>query len=406
MGKNKIEKSKYPPVLVTDADSSKSLAVVRALGPFMQVYTTASTKLPLAKWSKYVTKNFTHKLSKSSQFPQWLLDVCLKNNIKVIIVPEEKSCFLLSRQNHLFEYQGIKLTTPPFDALKIAMDKSLTIEAATQVNVPVPPTRTPENNEQAIANANQLGYPVVVKPRFSHYWHDNRFISTSGVMYADSDQQLSNALQAQPKELPPPLLQKFIPGQGLGIFLLIGKNGSLLSEFAHQRLRDLRPTGSGSVLRKSVPVDPQLKNWSVELLTKIGFQGVAMAEFRADSTSGKKYLMEINGRFWGSLQLATDSGVNFPKTLVDDALGLNVQKCTYKNDVIVRWWLGDLVRTIRVLKGKPAGFKGEFPTKISAIKDFLGCQPKGTRNEIIRLEDPRPAVGQFISILESIIRRK
>ena len=44
------------------------------------------------------------------------------------------------------------------------------------------------------------------------------------------------------------------PGHGKGVFLLVDGEGRLCAEFAHERIRDYRPTGSGSVLRRSRPV--------------------------------------------------------------------------------------------------------------------------------------------------------
>ena len=38
-----------------------------------------------------------------------------------------------------------------------------------------------------------------------------------------------------------------------------------------------------------------------------------MVEFKHDERDGVPKLMEINGRFWGSLQLAIDAGVDFPR---------------------------------------------------------------------------------------------
>ena len=40
-----------------------------------------------------------------------------------------------------------------------------------------------------------------------------------------------------------------------------------------------------------------------------------MVEFKLDARDGVAKLMEINGRFWGSLQLAVDAGVDFPAIL-------------------------------------------------------------------------------------------
>ena len=37
-----------------------------------------------------------------------------------------------------------------------------------------------------------------------------------------------------------------------------------------------------------------------------------MMEYKQDRRTGTPLLMEVNGRFWGSLQLAIDAGVDFP----------------------------------------------------------------------------------------------
>ena len=50
-----------------------------------------------------------------------------------------------------------------------------------------------------------------------------------------------------------------------------------------------------------------------------------MLELKVDAATGVPYVMEVNGRFWGSLQLAVDAGVDFPVLLVRRALGLPTQ---------------------------------------------------------------------------------
>jgi predicted ATP-grasp superfamily ATP-dependent carboligase len=128
-----------------------------------------------------------------------------------------------------------------------------------------------------------------------------------------------------------------------------------------------------------------------------------MVEFRIEEGSGDAYLMEINGRFWGSLQLAIDAGVNFPALLVNWLNGNPSPKPSYENGVVLRWWVGDFIRTMRVLRGRPAGFIGSFPTRCAAIKEFLGPQPAGTRNEILRWRDCRPSLIEPISFMRKLL---
>src|SRR5262249_520665 len=159
---------------------------------------------------------------------------------------------------------------------------------------------------------------------FSQYWNGSAFIASDGVHYAGSDEQVRQAIARMNTALPPPIIQSFVPGSGIGFCVLLNKYGQVSAEFGHERLRDFRPTGSGSVLRKSVPVPAGLRESSLRLLRHIQAYGVTMVEFRIDERSGQFVLMEINGRFWGSLQLAIDAGVNFPLLLVRSLLSETV----------------------------------------------------------------------------------
>ena len=88
--------------------------------------------------------------------------------------------------------------------------------------------------------------------------------------------------------------------------------GRLVAEFSHRRLREKPPAGGASVLSESLPVDPRLREFALRMLGPIGWHGVAMMEYKQDRRTGDFVLMEVNGRFWGSLELAVAAGVDFP----------------------------------------------------------------------------------------------
>ena len=94
--------------------------------------------------------------------------------------------------------------------------------------------------------------------------------------------------------------------------------------FAHRRIREKPPSGGVSVLCESVAVDPMLKEYAERLLRAAEYRGVAMVEFRI-GTDGRPYLMEVNARFWGSLQLAIDCGVDFPWLYYQMLMGEKVE---------------------------------------------------------------------------------
>lgn len=133
-------------------------------------------------------------------------------------------------------------------------------------------------------------------------------------VYAGVDCLLANGsarIVASPQLFNYPFtIQSFVKGTGQGVFALF-KHGSPVCYFSHRRLREKPPTGGVSVLSESAPLNQQLKESAERLLLSAKWHGVAMVEFRV-AEDGTGYLMEVNPRFWGSLQLAIDSGVDFP----------------------------------------------------------------------------------------------
>ena len=54
-----------------------------------------------------------------------------------------------------------------------------------------------------------------------------------------------------------------------------------------------------------------MKSIALDLMGGMGWDGVAMVEFKLDEKDGKPKLMEVNGRF-GQLPLSIAPGVGFP----------------------------------------------------------------------------------------------
>ena len=112
------------------------------------------------------------------------------------------------------------------------------------------------------------------------------------------------------------MLQERIVGPGVGVFACY-RDGRPVALFSHRRLRERPPWGGVSVLsRERAAASRARASTPRRLLDELGWHGVAMVEFKQDVRDGIPKLMEINGRFWGSLQLAIDAGVDFPALLV------------------------------------------------------------------------------------------
>ena len=99
------------------------------------------------------------------------------------------------------------------------------------------------------------------------------------------------------------------------------RRGEPLLLFQHRRIREYPISGGVSTCCESMPLDPKLRDWSVALLKAMNWDGVAMVEFRYDEASGRAVLLEVNGRFWGSLPLAVHAGCDFPYEFYRSSVG-------------------------------------------------------------------------------------
>jgi hypothetical protein len=131
-----------------------------------------------------------------------------------------------------------------------------------------------------------------------------------------------------------------------------------------------------------------------------------MVEFRDDGIA-PPCLMEVNGRFWGSLQLSIDAGINFPLLWASMLKGEHVEPVSdYKEGVTLRWLWGDVKRLMYIMAGAPKGYTQSFPTRWEGIKELLGAQPAGTRLEVVRFDDPLPALAEWFEGIRELIAWK
>jgi hypothetical protein len=287
--------------------------------------------------------------------------------------------------------------------LQAAFDKAVTIGRAQQLGVTVPTTIIPESYDDAVSAIERIGFPCVIKPRWSNAWNGKQFFPTQAPTYANDRDQFLQILSSLNGETSWPLLQSYVPGRGKGVFALCDR-GTVVAWFAHERLRDTKPTGSSSSLRRSIALDERLIEPARKLLADFEWHGPAMVEFR-DPGVDPPALMEVNGRFWGSLQLAIDSGVDFPALWVSILKGESIDPIAdFKVGQTLRWLSGDLKRLFFILRGAPAGYVGDFPSIGQGLGEVFGRQPAGTRAEIFRANDPLPALGELIGGVRDLVR--
>jgi predicted ATP-grasp superfamily ATP-dependent carboligase len=388
-------------VLLTPGHLRSALAVTRSLGRRGVAVTVADERQrTLAGVSRYCRAliRVPSPARSGDGFVDAIECEIARGKHRVVMPADDITLALLSEARPRLEGLAV-LPFPGSEIVQTAHDKGALVALAGETGVPIPRTvvvREPADLERAIRH---VGFPAVVKARVSRLRVDGQWRNGAGTQYVHTPAELEAACRVVGDSVPFPVVQEYIPGDGRGIFLLMN-HGRLRAAFAHRRLREKPPSGGVSVLSESVALDPRLLQDSERILEALKWHGVAMVEFRRDARDGVSKLLEINGRFWGSLQLAVDAGVDFPYLLYRQAVDGDTEPVlTYRVGVRLRWWLGDvdwLLLRLREANG--------VSERLGALRTFLRPAGKTARAEILRRDDPAPATVELWQYLRDAVQ--
>ena len=383
-------------VFVTDGEQRPALAIARSLGRRgIAVVVGSEQPHSLASASKYCVRHVTYPspIRHPGAFEQFVAALVERERIDVLMPVTDVTTHLIAK--NLPALNAFTATAiPTFTAFEFVSDKTALAQRAAACGVPVPRTHFVENRSALNEVLDQIQYPAVIRPSRSRIRTNTGWLAAT-VKYARDEAALVR-LYRDIDYLAghPTMIQERIVGPGVAVFVLC-EHGELRAAFAHRRLREKPPSGGASVLCESVELDRVLLDHTMRLLGPLGWHGVAMMEFKQDERTGQSYLMEINGRFWGSLQLAIDAGVDFPYLSCQLALGETIAApVAYEVGAKSRWLLGDLDHVLvrlghkRAAQDLPAG----APSRLRALLNFLQPTSRGTRYDVIDGDDPRPFV--------------
>jgi predicted ATP-grasp superfamily ATP-dependent carboligase len=389
-----------PTVIVTDGEQRAALAVVRSLGAAgYRCVVTSSSRGSIAGGSRFTAR--TVIVPDALEHPTELADaivrlVAVEHAEVVLPITEPSLLAILPVRTRL---APAVVPFPELAEFSALTDKERLLEEASRLGIAVPTQRVLRNiADLRSLDLAELPYPIVVKPARSVN-ERNGVRSRFAVTYASDAAQLMRLVDALPPAAFPLLLQQRVMGPGIGIFLLVW-DGEVEARFAHQRLTEKPASGGVSVYRESVSMDESLLARSRALLDRFGWRGVAMVEYKCDAATGQPYLMEVNGRFWGSLQLAIDAGVDFPRILVACALGeVRHETPPYRVGVRSRWWWGQIDHLIGRARHRATSVPLAPATRAmgDAMRDvFLGPFRRDDYEEVLRWTDPAPFLNETV----------
>jgi predicted ATP-grasp superfamily ATP-dependent carboligase len=378
------------PVLVANGDSAMGLGVLRSLAR-SGVRTHISIRDPrgLGQYSRYAA-GVLRLPNQDDDATKQIALYCIEHRITHVLAVSESSIIFLNKYRNLFE-PGVCLLFPPREIFDRALYKDQTLKLAQQCGIKVPKSFTVQTVAD-VERRTDLIYPVILKPRHRDNLHGSKSIYLLKTEIANTADELKMKLKNYEVNGELPIVQEFVAGTGLGISLLM-RNGQPICIIQHRRLREYPPAGGVSVYCESMRECPDLVEKSVALLRAMEWEGVAMVEYRYDESSDTCWLMEVNGRFWGSLPLALHAGADFPYLLYRSCFEtLECKRAT--PGVRARALAGDTKWLMSV-------WRNGGTSRLRALWDYLRAFQPSTKYFVGALDDPKPAIMNFINRFRS-----
>jgi biotin carboxylase len=329
-----------------------------------------------------------------TRFIESLLRTAKEHGVQAII-PGHEDAYLLAANQEKFKQAGIGLHLPTSEQIALAHDKNRISEFAEAQGLLVPKTYRFQDLKDFKAQLKTIKrYPVVIKLTKTR--------GGIGYFKAANRKELEKAYQETvvefgiKKSADMPIVQDYIDGYGLGVSMLFD-HGKVVASFTHKRLWEYPPEGGFSVERTSTH-HREAEAAAKKLLTNMNWNGVAMVEFRVEHATDKPWFLEINPRFWGSLNQAVRAGVDFPYLVYQLALGKKVEPVTdYKVGVRTRWLAGMLV-------GLPAYLRR--PVRWKYLGSLARLYQPDLYYDDFSINDPMPFLAEFVKPVLDILSGK
>lgn len=373
-------------ILVTDGRSLASLAIIRSLGEKgFEIHCGEDFKGSISSFSKYVKKKIVYPSAekKPDEFVDFLLNLTKKEKYSMIIPVRDETTLLLSRnKNEFLEYTNIHLAD--FDVISKFRDKGETVKLAIKYGIPVPETYFPEDTGiQEIKNS--VKYPVLIRARISS--------GARGIKYVNSPSEFEKAYQEVKSEYGEPMIQEYISHDGghYSIGTLFDNDSKPIAIHVYKETKQYPINGGPAVNAITVKRERWVDD-ILQILKKVGWIGPAHIDVLYDTSSNTHMLLEVNPRFWMSLNLSIKSGVDVPHLLYQLSAGKNISKInSYEVGFKYRW-----IFPYEIL------WLMKSPNKIQGIKEFFKFWEKNVCDGNLSIRDPLPFIGVLVQIINFI----
>ena len=237
----------------------------------------------------------------------------------------------LSKDGTLEKY-GVRLLGSDINAIEKAEDRDLFRSAMREIGQPCVPSDIAETVEEALAIADKIGYPVIVRPAYT-------LGGTGGGIAADEDEL--NIIAATGLDMSPItqiLVEKCISGwKEIEFETMRDAAGNVIAVCSMENFDPVGiHTGDSIVVAPALTLSNKeyqmLRTAALEMITAIGIVGGCNCQFALDPESFEYAVIEVNPRVSRSSALASKA-TGYPIAKITTKLALGYTLDEIKNDI-------------------------------------------------------------------------
>ena len=232
----------------------------------------------------------------------------------------------LAKKGVLQECQ-VEILGTSFESIERAEDRELFKQMCEKLGEPVLPSLIATTVAEGIAAANQIGYPLVLRPAFT--------LGGTGGGFADNEQELVELLENGLKLSPvhQVLVEKSIKGyKEIEFEVMRDSNDTAIAICSMENIDPVGiHTGDSMVVAPSQTLSSKeynmLKNSALKILRELKIEGGCNVQFALDPYSFEYFLIEINPRVSRSSALASKaSGYPIARVTAKVAVGMTLDE--------------------------------------------------------------------------------
>ena len=247
--------------------------------------------------------DYTRKVvsMKDSSYIDNLIQICIEDNIDLLIPTIDTDLLVLSENKDKFEAIGTTVMISAADKILICRDKNNTSQFFVDCGLKAP---MPVNDWKKYTR----GYPAFIKPKDGS--------SSINAYKVENEEEL----EVYANQVEDYIVQPFICGREYTIDIFCDFDGNPIYIVPRERMQ----VRAGEVLKTKITLDEKMIEESKSLIKAFKPCGPMTVQLIRDKTTGDDYFIEINPRYGGGAPLSMKAGARSAESILRLLGGENV----------------------------------------------------------------------------------